>query len=161
PGVGSVQVIINAGSTAFGQSAGYFKIDQGLPSVALSTPAVLKYYNGGLKTNEVTVTRSNGIVQTVIAPQISARVVSNSAYQYQILFYTNSSLTGTPITTWTFLNPDGASASNRLTVFKVMGALTNEYDYAWDGGANGWELTSGGEKEKRYSSTAGSIRTEV
>src|SRR5206468_12261939 len=102
-------------------SAGYFQIDQAYPSAELSTPALLKYYTGGLTTNDVTVIRSNGVVQQVFAPQISANVVSNSASQYQIDFYTNTNLAGAPATTWTIENPDGASSSNRLSVTKTIG----------------------------------------
>jgi RHS repeat-associated protein len=162
--VGSVLISVNAGNTDFGRSsAGLFHIDQAYPSAALSTPAVLQYCNGGLTTNDVTVVQSNGIVQQVYAPQISANVVSNSPYQYQILFYTNSTLSGTPVTTWTFLNPDGATSSNRLDVTELTEGLTNEYDYVWDSALNGWTLTSeGGSKiEKRYSVTNGLIRTEM
>jgi RHS repeat-associated protein len=161
--LGSVLVSINAGNTAFGDSAGHFEIREEYPSAALSTPTVLKYYTGGLTTNDVTVVRSNGIVSQVIAPQISANVVSNSAYQYQINFYTNSTPTGTPLTTWTIENPDGASSSNRLFVSQSTGGLTNEYDYVWNGTLNGWELTTqgGARVEKRYNSTNGVLRTET
>jgi RHS repeat-associated protein len=161
--VGSVLISINAGNTAFGDSAGLFQINQAYPSTALATPAVLKYYTGGLTTNDVTVVRSNGIISKVIAPQISAGVVSNSAYQYQITFYTNSTLTGTPATIWTIQNPDGAGASNRLSVFQATGGLTNEYDYVWSGALNRWSLTTeGGAKvEQRNNATNGVLRTET
>lgn len=159
----SVLVTINTGNTFFGESAGYFRIDQSYPSTALSTPAVLKYYSGSLTSSDVNVVRQNGFVQQVYAPQISANVVSNSPYQYQILFYTNNTLTGTPESTWTFQNPDGATSSNRLTVTKVIDGTTSEYDYAWNSALNGWSLTSenGGKVESRYDTTNGAIRTEV
>jgi RHS repeat-associated protein len=160
---GSLRIRINAGNTAFGQSAGFFQIEREYPSSTLSTPSILKYYTGGLTTSDVSVIRSNGTVQSVFAPQLSANVVSNSPYQYQIILYTNSTLTGTPDTIWTFLNPDGASSSNRLTVTKSTGGLTAEFDYAWSASLNGWSLTSeGGAKvEKRFNSTNGVLRTET
>jgi RHS repeat-associated protein len=161
--VGSVDISIGMGGTAFGETAGRFVIKQDYPSAALSTPALLKFYSGSLNSNDVAIVRSNGIVQQVFAPQLSATVISNSAYQYQIFVFTNRTASGAPETTWTVFNPDGATSSNRLFVSESTAALTNEYDYAWDTVLNGWELTTanGTRKEKRYSATNGVLRTET
>gem|GEM_PF-881523 len=161
---GSVKITMSAGNTLFGQSAGQFQIYQQYPSTALSTPAVLQYYTGSLTTNDVTVVRSGGVVQQVIAPQISANVVSNSPYQFQVVYYTNGTLTGTPYSTWTIQNPDGSASSNRLTVTESMGGSTvAEYDYAWNSTSHGWSLTSenGGKVETKYNTTNGVLRTET
>jgi RHS repeat-associated protein len=158
----SVLIEINTGNTAFGKSAGHLRIDEKFPSAALSTPATLKYFTGNLTAQDVLVTYANGVIQNIFAPQISASVVSNTPYQYQILFYTNSTLSGPPVTTWTIANPDGASSINRFFATKIEGGLTTEYDYVWDPAAQGWNLISqgGNRKEQRYSVSNGTQRTE-
>ncbi|PWU11412.1 MAG: hypothetical protein C5B50_23385 [Verrucomicrobia bacterium] len=162
-GLGSVSVSISMGRTAFGHSAGFFQISQAYPSAALATPLALQYYTGSLGINDVTVTRTNGVVQKVITPQMSAIVVTNSPYQYQIIIYTNSTLTGAPKTIWTIQNPDGTSPFDRLSLTKSSAGVTNEYDYAWNATAGSWSLTTqgGARTESRYNETNGLVRTET
>jgi RHS repeat-associated protein len=172
--VNSVDIKIGAGKAEFGDSAGLFRLKEDYPSAALSNPQDLKYYIGSVDTNQVVVLRTNGYIRQVFAPQTLANVVSNSAVEYKIEFYspgsygtqpTNAGLygiTGFPVTTWTIKNPD-SPATNHLVVTEINGSKTNTFDYLWDGTLNGWELTSdnGQRKEKRYSSTNGVFRTET
>jgi hypothetical protein len=124
--VESVKITIGAGKAEFGSSAGVFQIRADTPSAALSTPQLLKYYIGGVDTNQVKVLSTNGHVRQVFAPQSLANVVSNSATEYKIEFYapgtygtqpTNGGLygiTGSPTTVWTIKNPDSPSLDRLL-----------------------------------------------
>lgn len=93
---------------------------------------------------------ANGHVKQVLGPQGLAYVTVTSAYQYQIDFYYTNNVggqtngfyqpTAPSYVTFTFQNPDGGSANNRLFITENRGGAQRQFQTTFTAISNRWDL---------------------
>ena len=162
----SVDVSIGLGVSLDGSVSGSVRIYSEGPTTNLSSPAGLSFNSGGFST-----ITSNGALRQVRG-QLLADILVDTPYRYRIQFYTNAGVyntvtglfppLGSPFSTVTIENPDGAAAINRLNITRNNGQTTT---YVYHPDYNGWELVTGFanalRKESLERSTNGVQRTEI
>lgn len=112
--------------------AGFLWLKADAPSAALAQPASLAV---PFPMTEVEVISSGGAISQVKVPQGLVKVVTVSAYEYELRVYFPSAVgaksggvyptTGSPFATWKVKNPDGASANNRLWITESRSGMTD------------------------------------
>ena len=143
------KVSFNLGIFSQPQSAGVLALDAYNASVPLYNPGALyvPYVRSNTSASVDVVTNASGAVQQVNAPQGLINVAVVSAYRYDLQMFDSSKVAGKvggvyvtngpAFAVWSVQNPDGGSATNRLTVAQI---LTNSpaqqftYTYTNDSG---------------------------
>ena len=148
-----IQVSINLGSTLYGQVNAQLNLRGTVPTTNLYTPASLQVLYP-VSNNFTVVTNMNGSLRQFLGPLALVDVVADSAYSYDIKFYTNQpglyvtnssgifTPSGSAFKTITVSNPDLTSTSQLQFVENAYGSVTTNL-YVWNPGANDWTLYSG------------------
>jgi len=159
-----VFVALGLGRAAAGASAGELEFSAELPSLALATPASLQVT---ANRSDVEVVSVDGVLRQVKVPQALADVATNSAFQYEIRFYSLSDVGGFEDGTYQLLNPTNwfvqwtienpaASAEifNQLRVTETRGASAKVHEFTYDAGSGSWTVTRPGQvREDQISKT--------
>jgi len=149
------KVFFNLGIFSQSQCAGVLALDAYNASVPLYNPAALyvPYARSNASVNVDVVTNESGVVQQVKAPEGLINVVV-SANRYDLQMFDSSKVAGKngnryetngpAFAVWSVQNPDGGSATNRLTITQI---LTNSpaqqftFTYTNDSGTSKLQLS--------------------
>jgi RHS repeat-associated protein len=167
----------NLGVSRFAQPAGLLQLIATNPSPTFSTPSALTLL---APTNVATVITNSttGALRQLGASQCLVDIVTNNAYQYQLVFYPTNALTPgsdgvtllptnglSPLVTWTLANPDGATATNRLQAIEIRGSQQITNLFTWNASSNTWQLDAGNGSSRSFMTetwnAASSNRTEI
>ncbi len=153
---GSVKVALSLGRGSAGISAGSLLLDAAAISAALYTPSSLVAAVADSIAVEV-VRDTSGVLRQVKAPQTFADVVVLDVSSYEVRFYSPSgvgaqdpttkiyAVSGTPIASYRFENPDAAqSLANRLRITETRGTTSKIIEYLQDVPTGLWSLSLGG-----------------
>ena len=152
----SLNVRMNLGRGLYGvRPAGMLFVHETVPSTELSTPLRLKF--GGLTNGVEIILSGDGALRQVKTSEGLADIVTDSALQYRVSFYSASNAgaksggvyvpTGTALAVCTILNPDSNGAINRLWFYRTEpgSGTTNVSKFAWTDATQEWELITGGD----------------
>gem|GEM_PF-646300 len=152
---GNAEADFNLGVGRQAQPAGELQFNVPSPSAALSTAAGLSLL---APTNLVTVITNSGTgaLRQLGASQCLVDLLTVNSYQYQMVFYPTNAFTPasdhvtllstnglTPLVTWTVLNPDGVTNTNRLEIIEMHGSQQITNMFTWNAASNQWQLDSG------------------
>ena len=192
----SIHLDLSLGKLASGRSAGHLTLYAIQPDARIFSPEALRYYKDGMGAE--TIRDENGWLRQIRSADVLVDIVTNNGYMfsYDIRFYSPANWgspdesglyvpSGPAHLTWQIFAPQAlpgewgpVANSNRVMLSKVKGGEDTRYEYLYDEGRQGWQLTSGmrfhqenanrnyhwdhGFKvESRYSSTSGATRTET
>ncbi|NUQ44454.1 MAG: hypothetical protein HUU22_00300, partial [Phycisphaerae bacterium] len=140
------------GKATDGESAGLIWLHAALPGATLATPAALTF---NVHRDDVSVILDQqDALRQILAPQALADIVVEDDYSYRIDFYAPADVgqlvnglyetSGDPFVTWLIENPDGASATNRLTITRSVDTVVQTvHAYVYNAGTTTWTLTTG------------------
>ncbi len=152
---GNAEADFNLGVGRQAQPTGELRFNVSTPSAALSTVAGLTLL---APTNLVTVitNASTGALRQLGASQCLVDLLTVNAYQYQLLFYPTNAFTPgsdhvtllstnglSPLVTWSVLNPDGVTNTNRLELIEIRGSQQITNLFTWSAVSNQWQLDTG------------------
>lgn len=162
---GKILVQSNLGKTDFGLSAGSLFINSTNPSSLLGTPLTLGFKS--LDTGAEVIS-TNGALRQVKVTQGLADIITNTATQYQINFYTNAGTMSGGLYV-----PSGSSVSTMLVDlvggstnhvrFTISGMGADTVDYYWSDANQGWTTTKGNSTytEQRLWNTNSLLETNI
>jgi RHS repeat-associated protein len=160
----SVDVEVNLGWSSAVGNAGKLAITSDYPGASLATPWALQYNYS--RPDVQVITNAQGLRQ-VLAPEVLADIVTNSATKYFINLYSSTNVvgmtnglyltSGTPMTSVTVESPGGNT--NHMVVTQTRQGVATVSDYQWTGG--GWQLTTGGGLRQETKNTVWSQNNTV
>ena len=156
--LGSLELYIDLGGTEGASDAGFLYLHADRPAANLASPAALR----AAVHDDVELVHEGDALRQVLSEEALADIQVLSPHAYELRFYRPADvgafsngvygLIGTPepFSITSMENPDGAAASNRLTVTSRLLGGERLYAYTWSEADQTWQLHTGeGADQKR------------